>query len=161
MNQKFTILTSPRVILNPKQIKNKITVNCTFCQQEFQVWKSKYEKAQSQFNGHLYCSRECSRKNQPALYDKFNWCGNCKWVPKEKAVLRTKGSIMTYVADYYNDYTDKKKERYYDNILTQKVNSSNIITRSPVYRKYKLKKDRYYCHLCNTPLVTKQPRKNK
>ena len=94
MNQKFTILS--RVILNPKQVKNKVTVNCTFCEKEFQVWKSKYETAKKKFNGHLYCSRSCSRNNQPNLYDKFYWCDSCtSWIQHKEAKVK-KNNIISF-----------------------------------------------------------------
>lgn len=108
--QVTTSMQSPtsRVILNPKQIKNKVTVNCKFCTIEFQVWLSKYKTAQQNFNGNLYCSRSCARKNQPNIYDKFNWCDQCsKWIPKDQYILKKKGTI-----NYSRTYTLKRDRIY-------------------------------------------------
>jgi hypothetical protein len=135
MNQQNATIILQRVILHPKQIKNKIQVNCTYCDIPFQVWKSKYKTAQQKWNGNLYCSRHCSRKNQPNRYDKFYWCHKCKWLPQEKAVLKPKGTLRRYRNLHLHESTKM------------------------VYTKYYTKKDNFYCPKCDELLICRPPKR--
>jgi hypothetical protein len=114
------LLTSSR--RKAKQVKNKISVNCSFCQDEFSVWKSKFLLAQRKFHGNLYCSRDCSRKAQPALYDKFNWCDLCnKWILKEESVFNLSFKIR---------YKKKKNHHCYCPRCNNELRTSKKYNRS-------------------------------
>lgn len=147
-----------------KKIKNKILVTCNFCKKIFQVWKSKFLLAQRKFNSHLYCSRKCSRKAQPPFYQNFYWCGKCKWTRKETAIVKKKGTInhYEYSKNIHLDKINLSKQtplRCNNSILAVTVNDNDIVTKTPVYNKYKLKKDRYYCPKCDSLLTCRRPRK--
>lgn len=74
-------------ITKPKGVKKYIDVNCTYCGETFQAWESKIKLANKEFNGHLYCSRECSRQNQHKFYDDFYYCDFCRcWIRQNTAI---------------------------------------------------------------------------
>lgn len=132
-----TIILQQRIILNPKQTKNKVEVNCTYCDLGFQVWKSKYKLAQQKQGGRLYCSRGCSRKSQPDFYDRFYWCHTCKWLPQNKAILKPKGTLRRYRNLHHHESTKM------------------------VYSKYYTKKDNFYCPKCDELLICRAPKRYK
>jgi hypothetical protein len=70
-----------------KRIMKMIKVNCTKCDNEFEVWESKYKHAKKNYNGHIYCSRNCSKLYHHRFYDKFFWCDFCmSWIEQKKAI---------------------------------------------------------------------------
>lgn len=109
-----------------KKIKNKIQVRCSFCKKLFHVWKCKLHDAIKRFKGNLYCSKQCSvnAKNDVSFYDKFYWCSTCKWIPKNEAILKPKGTLVINSRKYR-----LKQDRYYCPKCT-----SNLTIKKP--RKY-------------------------
>lgn len=47
--------------------KDKIKVNCTYCNKEFLIYESRYNNLK---NGRIFCCKECKQK-----WESENWCG--------------------------------------------------------------------------------------
>lgn len=108
-----------RNIVNPKKV-NKIKVNCVYCSKEFQVWKSRLEKARKRFNGNISCSRKCYIENRGnSKHSKHFFCNHCaEWITKDQAILKTKGTIIIY--SNYRKYP-MKRDNYYCPKCSNKV----------------------------------------
>jgi hypothetical protein len=70
-----------------------------------------------------YCSRGCSDydlKGKPKVkkYSKYNYCETCvKWIPKEDAILKQKGTEFLIASNTYK----LKRDNYYCNICKSRL----------------------------------------
>ena len=71
-----------------------------------------------------YCSRACSdydSKGKPKTvnrYSKYNYCETCvKWIPKEDAILKQKGTEFLIASNTYR----LKRDNYYCNICRTRL----------------------------------------
>ena len=70
-----------------------------------------------------YCSRGCSdydAKGKPKVnkYSKYNYCETCiKWIPKEDAILKQKGTEFLIASNTYK----LKRDNYYCNICKARL----------------------------------------
>jgi|SRR5215211_2142234 len=70
-----------------------------------------------------YCSRSCSdydSKGKPKVnkYSKYNYCETCvKWIPKEDAILKQKGTEFLIASNTYK----LKRDNYYCNICKTRL----------------------------------------
>lgn len=78
----------PEIFVTTKKPKRKTTtVRCTNCTKEFEVFESKYKHAVRNYNGHIYCSRNCSKLNHHRFYDNFFFCDFCRcWIKQDDAI---------------------------------------------------------------------------
>ena len=70
-------------------------------------------------------------ESRPRRYIKYYYCTHCKWIPKEEAVFKPKGSTSIY------------NSQSMDSTIT-----------------YSTKKDGYYCPKCNNKLRIKKRKNN-
>ena len=55
-----------------------------------------------------FCSRECYTKSIIPRYEKYYFCIECKWIPKQDAILKPKDSIINYKD--YRKYKSRKDQ---------------------------------------------------
>ena len=65
--------------------KNKRKIICKTCGKSFiNLYSIKNRK---------YCSKPCSRKDQPDRYKVFNWCTMCNlWIKKKESIMKPAGT---------------------------------------------------------------------
>lgn len=102
----------------PKK-KNNVMMVCHYCHYHFEVLPSVAKaRRNASKNGLFYCSNKCWRDDQSWIYKDHFWCGICKWVKNEDAILKPRGSISPW------GYYIRKRDNYYckncDTLLIKK-----------------------------------------
>jgi hypothetical protein len=106
-----TLFSSPEPPLLVKtSIPTKVILYCDNCEKEFTRHRYHLLKCDAKFNSRNYCSRKCYAENRNSIYKTCYFCAKCKWIPKEKAIFKPKGTILTYNAT--TKYSTKKDNYY-------------------------------------------------
>src|SRR5215212_2124756 len=117
-NKPLLLTKSQKLFCSRKCQKEFYKIECIVCHKR--VKGRKLHGVQTR----KYCSRACSdydAKGKPKTvnrYSKYNYCETCvKWIPKEDAILKQKGTEFLIASNTYK----LKRDNYYCNICKTRL----------------------------------------